>query len=75
MQHQLVHFIASDAHNTSSRPPLLSEARRTVAAEQGEEAACALFETNPLAAIEGRVLPWQPEPVPLQQRRWSFFRR
>lgn len=75
LQHKLIHFIASDAHNTSSRPPLLSEARRRVAAEQGEEAACALFEANPLAAIEGRALPWQPEPVPLPRRRWFHFRR
>ena len=56
------------------RNPLLSEARRAVAAEQEEEAACALFEANPLAAIEGRTLPWQPEPVPLPRRRWFHFR-
>lgn len=56
------------------RNPLLSEARRAVAAEQEEEAACALFEANPLAAIEGRALPWQPEPVPLPRRRWFHFR-
>ena len=75
LEHRLIHFIASDAHNTSSRPPVLSEAFRAIAAAQGEEVARALLEANPRAAIENRSLPWLPEPVPLRPRRWFSFRR
>lgn len=75
LRHGMIHFIATDAHNASSRPPVLSEARRAIAAEQGEEVARALSETNPLAAVEGRELPWQPEPQPVRSRQWFSFRR
>ena len=76
LRRQMVHFIASDAHNTSSRPPLLSEARRTIAAEQGEEVAAVLSDSNPRAVIEGRPLPWLPDPHPVAPpRRWFSLRR
>ena len=75
LRHDMVHFIASDAHNTTSRPPLLSEARRAIAAERGEETARALAESNPRAAVEGRPLPWQPEPQAIRPRRWFSFQR
>lgn len=69
----LVHFLASDAHNTSSRPLRLSEARAAVAARWGQEVADALTRENPLAAFEGRALPWVPEPTPPAPRRKRFF--
>jgi protein-tyrosine phosphatase len=76
LRRRMVHFIASDAHDTKSRPPLLSEARKAVAAEVGEEVAEALSESNPRAAIEGRPLPWLPEPQPASApRRWFSLRR
>jgi protein-tyrosine phosphatase len=76
LRRQMVHFIASDAHDTRSRPPLLSEARKAIAAEQGEAVAEALSEANPRAAIEGQPLPWFPEPHPESPaRRWFSFRR
>jgi protein-tyrosine phosphatase len=56
-----VHFIASDAHNVTSRPLLLKETFDTVAAAHGEEVARALLVDNPLAAFEGRPLPYVPE--------------
>lgn len=59
----LVHFIASDAHNLSGRPPKLREAYDLVAQRWGPEVAQALFRDNPLAACEGRALPYVPEPV------------
>ena len=71
----MVHLIATDAHNTTSRPPLLSDARRAIAAEQGEETARALAELNPRAAVEGKPLPWQPQPQPAAPRRWFSFHR
>jgi protein-tyrosine phosphatase len=69
----LVHFVATDAHNTRSRPLRLSEARAAVAARWGQDIAAALFFDNPLAAIEGRGLPWVPEPVRAAPRRKRFF--
>ena len=70
LRHHLIHFIASDAHNPTSRPPLLSKARQVIAGELSEEAALALSESNPRAAMEGQPLPWQPEPQPIRPRKW-----
>ncbi len=57
-----IHVLASDAHDTTSRPPELAAAYAHVAEVRGEETARALCIENPLAAIEGRPLPWMPEP-------------
>ena len=79
LAHQLlakrwVHFLATDAHNVSSRPPRLSEARRIVAKKYGEEYAQSLVEGNPCAVFEGK--PFEPvaEPIDLydevKERPW-----
>jgi len=56
-----VHFLASDAHNITSRPLRLSEAFEHLEKTRGEELARALLVDNPLAAFEGRALPFVPE--------------
>jgi len=56
-----VHFIASDAHNVTSRPLRLKETYELIAQTRGEDVARALLVDNPLAAFEGRPLPWVPE--------------
>jgi protein-tyrosine phosphatase len=56
-----VHFLASDAHNVTSRPLRLREAFEHLAKKQGERLARALVIENPLAAFEGRPLPYVPE--------------
>lgn len=56
-----VHFIATDAHNMKSRPPIMSEARKLLANKHGEETAERLCVTNPRAAFYGESLPSQPE--------------
>lgn len=56
-----IHFLASDAHNLTSRPLRLKETYDRVAQTRGEEVARALLVDNPLAAFEGRPLPWVPE--------------
>src|SRR6266404_3586370 len=61
MARGLVHFVASDAHNVTGRPPRLREAYLAVRSQFGEEIAKALFVENPLAAFEGRALPYVPE--------------
>jgi len=56
-----VHFIASDAHNLTSRPLRLKATFDMVAEKRGEGVARALLVDNPLAAFEGRPLPYVPE--------------
>jgi protein-tyrosine phosphatase len=73
-----VHFIASDAHNLTGRPLQLRAAYDVVAERRGEDVAKALFRENPLAAFEGRSLPYEPEPVdpsakPYRKRKRFFF--
>ncbi|MEO8869339.1 MAG: CpsB/CapC family capsule biosynthesis tyrosine phosphatase [Granulicella sp.] len=81
MAHQLlanrwVHFLATDAHNVTSRPPRLSEARNIVAKKYGTDYATLLCETNPRSAFEGTALPQQEDPHLADERtEKSFFRR
>jgi protein-tyrosine phosphatase len=51
-----VHFLATDAHDVTRRPPILSAARKVVAKEFGEETALRLVETNPAAVIRNELL-------------------
>lgn len=67
MDRNWVHVIASDAHGTGRRNPVLSEARLSVANKYGEETARRLFHDNPLAAFEGRPLGPQPESLGLYE--------
>jgi protein-tyrosine phosphatase len=72
----LVHFIASDAHNTTARPHKLQAAYDVVQKEFGRDKAKALFVENPLAAFEGRGLPHVPEIAeapPKRKKRFLFF--
>jgi protein-tyrosine phosphatase len=72
----LVHFVASDAHNLTSRPLVLRPAYAVVRDRFGEETAQALFLNNPLAAFEGRPLPYVPDissAPPRRKKRFFFF--
>jgi protein-tyrosine phosphatase len=73
----LVHFVASDAHNTRTRVLQLQPAYTAVSAQFGEEKVQALFQDNPLAAFEGRELPHVPELEeelsPPRRKRFFFF--
>ena len=64
MAHDAVHFVATDAHDTKHRPPLLSEARATMAKEYGKELADILFHDNPMAVVTGIKLPYLPSSKP-----------
>jgi protein-tyrosine phosphatase len=71
-----IHFIASDAHNVTSRPLRLKQAYETVEKRKGKEVAAALFRENPLAAFEGRPLPYVPvpaEPAAPRKKRFGIF--
>jgi len=66
----LVHVVASDAHNTTSRPLKLKDAFNVVANEMGAETADLLFEHNPRAIIEGKQTY---RPAPPKKRKWGFL--
>jgi protein-tyrosine phosphatase len=73
-----VHFLASDAHNTTTRPPVMKEAFEEVARSRGEELARALCDENPMAAFLGEPLPFVPEVVTKREagdkkKRFWFF--
>jgi protein-tyrosine phosphatase len=51
-----VDFIASDAHNISSRPPGLSKAYECVEKRLGSEAACKMVDTNPSLVLQDKPL-------------------
>jgi protein-tyrosine phosphatase len=68
MAHQLlkrrwVHFLASDSHNITSRPPNLGDGHQALLKEYGQEVADRLCLHNPRAAFYGQPLPPQPEPL------------
>lgn len=62
LERDAVHVIATDAHDTRQRPPLMSAARRVVADWGDNNVANALFEDNPLAIVTGQPLPFFPVP-------------
>jgi protein-tyrosine phosphatase len=51
-----VHFLATDAHDTVRRPPILSKARQVVEKEFGADVARALVEDNPTAVLQNKPL-------------------
>lgn len=62
LERRWVHFLSTDAHNLTTRPPVLSGARKEVARRYGEAYAEALTLTNPQAVFEGRPMPPQEPP-------------
>ena len=62
-----VHFLATDAHNTSSRPPKMHDAYDLVAEKYGPDYAHLLCISNPLAAFMNNAMPPQPEPLGLYE--------
>ena len=60
-----VHFLATDAHNISSRPPKMKDAHDLVAEKYDPEYARLLCVSNPLSAYMNKPMPPQLEPVDL----------
>jgi len=72
LRFNLVHFMASDCHNPSTIPPLLSAAVNLAQEVIGSSAARALVVDNPQAVLENKVIPYVPSPINPQERRKSF---
>jgi protein-tyrosine phosphatase len=63
MEHNAVHVLATDAHDTEKRVPILSTARDAAAEISGADIAKAMVESNPAAILHSQPLPYFPRPV------------
>jgi protein-tyrosine phosphatase len=71
----LIHFLASDAHNSTSMPPRLSEAVKSIEAAIGRDGARSLVFDNPQAVLDDREIPCFPSPVdPRKSKKSLNFR-
>jgi protein-tyrosine phosphatase len=71
LERDAVHVLATDAHETEKRIPILSTARDAVAQLCGAEVANALVEENPRAIVGNHALPYFPRPVASKSYRKS----
>jgi len=63
LKRDAVHVLATDAHDTKHRPPILSQGREEAAGICGRDVARALVDDNPRAIVNGQPLPYFPAPV------------
>ena len=68
----LIHFIASDCHNTRSIVPRLSEAVERAMIITGEEKARALVRDNPKAVLADEEIPYLDDPINPKEKAKSF---
>jgi protein-tyrosine phosphatase len=63
LEHEAVHVLATDAHDTEKRVPILSAGRDAAAEICGDVVAEALATSNPQAIVSNETLPYFPRPV------------
>src|SRR5258707_583951 len=73
LQQNLVHIVASDAHDTKYRPPSLKEAYEYVSKACGPGTAEMLFVRNPAATLTGSPLEAGYEEAAPVPRKWFRF--
>ncbi|MEE9169532.1 MAG: CpsB/CapC family capsule biosynthesis tyrosine phosphatase [bacterium] len=79
IEHKLVHFIASDGHDTNSRSISLRKVYQSMVSKYGEPLVQTLMEDNPKRAIRGEEL-IREEPIPFEEdevrpTRWKALKR
>ena len=72
LKYRLVHVIASDAHSSERRPPVLSKAVKLASSLVGAEYARKLVEEYPAAIIAGKPID-APEPLPKKPGIFARF--
>jgi len=68
----LIHFVASDCHNSRSMAPKLSGAAKILEELKGKETAQALLVDNPQAVLDDRPIPYHPEAVDPEEKEKSL---
>lgn len=63
LEHNLVHLIASDAHDAEKRPPVLSKGVSAAAEIVGEEKAMAMVTEIPQAILDNECIPDWGDPI------------
>jgi protein-tyrosine phosphatase len=72
LEHNLVHIIASDAHSSLLRPPVLSGAVESARKIVGEAKALAMVTEIPQAILDNCALPdWGEPENPLRRKTWT----
>ena len=75
LERNLVHFIASDAHDPEDRTPRLDEAWRWVEQNFGDAHARILLEENPRAILHGEAIKRPPSPARRPRFWWLGWAR
>jgi len=73
LRRNMVHFVATDAHNLGKRPPRVAESLDALRELVSEPVFEALTVDNPRAVLENQGLPWDPEPA--EEAPPGFFTR
>ena len=69
----LVHLIASDAHDSEKRPPKLSRAVEKARKIVGEEKALAMVTSIPQAILDNQEIPDYGDPInPVGKKKWTI---
>ena len=74
VERNLAHVVASDAHDTSYRRPVLAEAREAIARRFGADRASQMTEIYPEAIVQGSEIDPEP-PVESARRKGGFLSR
>ncbi|MCD6117820.1 hypothetical protein J7K93_12450 [bacterium] len=72
LEHNLVHFVASDCHNPASRPMSLKKSFSIINDKFGKERAENLFMKNPAKAVAGEEIDIG-DPQPVKSRQGGFL--
>jgi protein-tyrosine phosphatase len=70
LDRNLVHFVASDAHDCEHRPPRLDHAHAWLVKNYSEQLANALCIDNPRATLTGSPLELLPRQIRAEPRKW-----